>query len=468
MSAIQCGRFVRQLRNVLARHDLAGLNDGDLWRRYLRERSEAAFETLVRRHAPMVMGVCRRVLRNEQDAEDAFQATLLVLVRKGSRCQSPVKMANWLHGVAYRTALEARRAVAIRRAREAKVIPRTVISDDRCAELRPVLDEEIGRLTEKYRAAVVLCDLEGRTRQDVARLLGCPEGTVASRLARGRTMLAMRLARRGFPAALVVAALADGAAGAAVPAKLVQPITTVACWSGAANAVANPLLTVQVTALAEGAMKSMLLTKIKTAIAVCMVFGITTLGAGGAVSRSLAGASPEAQEQGRANPDDFRDRVRELKAQLQQLQTKVVRLEAEAPAQHDGGDLTKLFKHRVPFEIGVTESNEGGRVEILEVRGTRPRIEIGGQYLVRGKYVLPRGERGKLYLYQTAAWNQPSATLDLQVAEADKSEGEFTLIHSMLGPGYFHVVLAHPDKYSRMFANVYFGTGDNVLRKKTW
>jgi hypothetical protein len=215
-------------------------------------------------------------------------------------------------------------------------------------------------------------------------------------------------------------------------------------------------------------MKSMLITKIKTAIAVCLVIGLTAIGAGGPISRSLAGPAADTAEQGRANPDDFRDQVRELKQLLQHVQNKIARLEAEAQPQRDGHDVANLFKHRVAFEIGVTENSEGGRVEILEVRGTRPKIEVGGQYLVRGRYVLPRGERGKLYLYQTAEWNQPSATTDLQMADADKAEGEFTLVHSMLGPGYFHVVLAHPDRYSRMFANVYFGTGDNVLRKKTW
>jgi RNA polymerase sigma factor (sigma-70 family) len=468
MAAVRYGTFVRQLSNVLARRDLAGLTDGDLWQRYLRERNEAAFETLVRRHGPMVMGVCRRVLRNDQDAEDAFQATFLVLVRAGSLRQSPVKIANWLYGVAYRTASEARRAAAIRRAREAKVISRSPSSENRDAELWGVLDEELSRLPEKYRLAILLCDLEGRTRHDVARQLGCPEGTMASRLARGRSLLAVRLARRGFPAVLVAQALADGAAGASVSARLVHPITTAACCSGVAGAVGNSLLTVNVTGLAEGVMRSMLLTKIKTAIAVCLMVAMTAVGVGGSMSRTLAGATPDPPEQGRANSGDFLDRVRKLKAQLQQLQTKVVRLEAEAHAHHDGGDLAKLFKHRVPFEIGVTESNEGGRIEILEVRGTRPRIEVGGQYLVVGKYVLPRGERGKLYLYQTAEWSQPSATLDLQMADADKPEGEFTLLHGMAGPGYFHVVLAHPDRYSRMFANVYFGTGDHVLRKKNW
>ena len=133
----------------------------------------------------------------------------------------------------------------------------------------------------------------------------------------------------------------------------------------------------------------------------------------------------------------------------------------------DTTSLAKRFKYRVPFETGYTESKEGGSIKIREVWGTRPRIEVGGQYLVRGKYVLPPGERGKLYFYATAqgAWGM-TGTLDLQTAELDKQEGEFTLVHGMAGRGYFHLYLADPERYSRYFANVYFGTGDNVYRAK--
>src|SRR5262249_48381362 len=156
---------------------------------YVRGRDEAAFETLVRRHGPMVLSVCRRILRNQHDAEDAFQATFLVLVRRAATLRSPVTIANWLHGVAYRTALEARSLAARRRAREAAVLPRTMMPEDPWAELAPVLDQELGRLAERYRTIVVLCDLEGKTRKEVAGQIGCAEGTVASRLARGRSIL---------------------------------------------------------------------------------------------------------------------------------------------------------------------------------------------------------------------------------------------------------------------------------------
>jgi beta-lactamase regulating signal transducer with metallopeptidase domain len=127
--------------------------------------------------------------------------------------------------------------------------------------------------------------------------------------------------------------------------------------------------------------------------------------------------------------------------------------------------LAKRFKYQAPFELGRTQTKDGGRIEIREVLGTRPQIEIGGQYLVRGRYVLPHGERGMLYFYATAggAWGQ-TASLDLQSTPVDEHEGEFELIHGMAGPGNFHLILTDAERYSRWFADVYFGTGDNVYR----
>lgn len=449
------------------------MTEADLWQRYVQERDEAAFETLVRRHGPMVLGVCRRILRNEQDAEDAFQATFLVLIRRAASLQSPSTIANWLHGVACRTALEARNAAARRRAKEALVPPRTVMVEDPWAEFWPVLHQELGRLTEKYRAVVVLCDLEGKTRKEVARHLGWAEGTVASRLARGRSILAKRLARRGFAGALVAVALADSAALARVPAERMVATVTAASLSTAEGA-ANAFLSDKVIALTEGVVKSMMLTKVKSALAVLLVFGITALGAGGLISKNLA-AEPAEQAQSQSKPDDVHERVLELKQQLQQMQRKIDKLEQESQPRGgklDTGFLADRFKYRIRFETGFTENHEGGGIEIREVWGTRPKIEPGGQYLVKGEYVLPRGERARLYFYTTTegptvdgGWNQ-TATFDLQTADLDKQEGEFAVMHGMAGPGYFHLYLAHPERYSRCFANVYFGTGDNVYRKK--
>ena len=117
MAAGQLVEAVRQLRRIVEKDDVAGMPDADLVRRYVRQRDEAAFEVLVRRHGPLVLSVCRRVLRNSHDAEDAFQATFLVLVRKANTLRSPCTLANWLYGVAYRTALEARKTSAKRRSR---------------------------------------------------------------------------------------------------------------------------------------------------------------------------------------------------------------------------------------------------------------------------------------------------------------------------------------------------------------
>lgn len=143
MADSQLSKVVRQLRGALTRQDIAGLTEAELWERYVQERDEAAFETLVHRHGPMVLGVCRRILRNEQDAEDAFQATFLVLVRRAASLQSPSTIANWLHGVAYRTSLQARSAAARRRARETAVLPQTAMPEDPWAELRPVWNQEL-------------------------------------------------------------------------------------------------------------------------------------------------------------------------------------------------------------------------------------------------------------------------------------------------------------------------------------
>jgi RNA polymerase sigma factor (sigma-70 family) len=474
MAAIRATKFLWKFRGHLACQDALCLTDAELWKRYVQERDEIAFATLVRRHGPMVLSVCRRILRNVQDAEDAFQATFLVLVRKASSIHSPGALANWLHGVAHRTALEARGASARRRVLESAAVPRTEAIDDPGAELWPVLEQELGRLREQYRAVVILCDLEGKTRKEVAQQLGWAEGTVASRLARGRSQLAKRLNRRGFSSALVAVALAGSASSANDPADLLASTLAAASLSGLEGEVPKGLLSPSVTTLSEGVLKSMLLVKFKIAMAALLMLGITTLGMGALVTNTMATEAADSQDQGRTKPDNVQERVLEMKRQLQEMQRKLELLELETQAgQKDrkasDASVANLFKHKVAFETGFTEFTEGGHLEIKEVWGTRPKIEVGGQYLVRGKYVLPRGVRGKLYFYATAGgdWgNANLATLDLQMATADKQEGEFTLVHGMSGEGNFHLILSDEEKYSRMFANVYFGTGGNVLRNK--
>ncbi len=226
MTTQPTNEVLRHLHRTVLLHDGAGLPDGPLLARFVEGGDEAAFAALVRRHGPMVWGVCRRLLP-EHDAEDAFQATFLALFRKAASIRPREKVAGWLHGAARRAALLARRTAARRRSRERPAAhlpepeaPQRETWDD----LRPLLDEELSRLPEAYRSVFVLCDLEGRTRAEAARHLGCPEGTVAGRLARARAMLGRRLARRGVGLAAIAlpAVLARNAASAGVPPALVS------------------------------------------------------------------------------------------------------------------------------------------------------------------------------------------------------------------------------------------------------
>src|SRR5262245_55728521 len=226
MATGQRRQVLQHLRRAVLLRDGAGLTDGQLLECFLRRRDDAAFEALVRRHGPTVLGVCRRVLRNRHDAEDAFQATFLVLARKAAAIASRELLAGWLYGVAYNIALKANAANARRRARERQVtaMPEPeAAQQDLGSDLQPLLDVELSRLPERYRAPLVLCDLEGKTRKEAARQLGWPEGTLSGRLWRARAALAKRLAQRGLvlSGGALAAVLAQGAAPACVPAPLV-------------------------------------------------------------------------------------------------------------------------------------------------------------------------------------------------------------------------------------------------------
>jgi RNA polymerase sigma factor (sigma-70 family) len=179
---------IRQLRKAVLVRDGAGLTDGQLLTLFIEDCDPAAFEALLRRHGPMVMGVCRRLLRNPPDSEDAFQATFLVLVRKAASVVPREMVANWLYGVARTTALRANAVAAKRRKRERQVreMPDPeVVQPDLWHALRPLLDQELSRLPNNYRVAVVLCDLEGKSHKEAARQLGWPQGTLSGRW-RGR------------------------------------------------------------------------------------------------------------------------------------------------------------------------------------------------------------------------------------------------------------------------------------------
>jgi RNA polymerase sigma factor (sigma-70 family) len=271
--------FLRRLRCSLSLRRETETTDKELLQRFLENREEAAFAALVQRHGPMVLSVCRYVVQNAADAEDAFQATFLVLVRRAASIRRPQLLGNWLYGVAYRVAARARVQAARRRARETSEVE--MIATDPCREgneWSPVLHQELNHLPEKYRAPMVLCYLQGKTNQEAARLLAWPVGTVKGRLTRARELLRRRLTRRGvtLSGSLLAVALGPGAGSAAVPAALVDS-TVRAAMLVAAGHVATAGISTSVATLTKGVLQSMFLTRLT--ITCGIVLGVSLLGA---------------------------------------------------------------------------------------------------------------------------------------------------------------------------------------------
>jgi RNA polymerase sigma factor (sigma-70 family) len=283
VSTEERGTILRELRRLAARQ--AGiLSDRELMERFVSERDEAAFETILRRHGPMVLHVCGRILRDEHAAEDAFQATFLVLARKAGTLQRQESVGNWLYGVATRLALRTRADAARERDRQQGVTAKSCrdpLDELTVREAQQILDEELSRLPDRYRAALVLCCLEGLARDEAAQQLGCPAATVKSRLERARALLRQRLADRGLilPAALFASLLTEGLGEAALPARLMQP-TVKASTAFAAGSGPGALLSPTIVALAEGVLTTMTQTRRKLAMAVLM--GIALVGGGAA------------------------------------------------------------------------------------------------------------------------------------------------------------------------------------------
>jgi RNA polymerase sigma factor (sigma-70 family) len=281
MPTSQMSEVIQHLRRAGLLQDAAEVTDGELLKRFVSRREPGALEALVRRHGPMVWGVCRRILGDAHDAEDAFQATFLVLVRRAASVRANV--GSWLYGVAHRTALKARANRAKRQARERSVtgMPEPAGTDQEVwDDLQPLLDQELSRLPEKYRAVLVLRDLEGKTGREAARQLGCPEGTAASRLARARAMLARRLARRGLALSggALAAALSHGAASASVPAPVLSATLKAVTLVAAGQAAAAGAVSGTVAVLTEGVLKAMFLNKLMKVTAALLL--LATVGTG--------------------------------------------------------------------------------------------------------------------------------------------------------------------------------------------
>jgi RNA polymerase sigma factor (sigma-70 family) len=302
-----------------------GLSDGQLLARFVATRDEAAFATLVRRHGPMVLGVCRRVLHDYHDAEDAFQATFLVLARKAASVVVGHSLGGWLHGVACHTAMRAVAGISRRRSRERPMndSPHPEIMPAETQDWLPLLDRELALLPEKYRAALVHCDLEGRSRREAARLLGVTEGTLSSRLSRGRALLAKRLSARGLGlsgGALVLALTAD-ATSAKVPAILVMKTAKVAALVAAGHTAA---LSMPAVLLMKEVMKAMLLKKLRLAVgAVLVLVALGVVGFGYQASAGSGAAQAAPPDQPRNELEALRRENELLKLNLEVVLEKV-------------------------------------------------------------------------------------------------------------------------------------------------
>ncbi len=266
---------VADLGRVFRGETVSGLSEWQLLERYLERRDEIAFEALVARHAPMVLGVCRRVLGFTSDAEDAFQATFLVLVRRARDLSPRDAIGPWLYGVAVRVAARARSQAARRRSQATPL--ENTLADRPGRGLDPdlleILDTELRRLPGKYRSPLVLCYLEGRTHEEAARELQWPVGTVKGRLARGRELLRERLSRRGFaPAGGVLGLFASPEIIPPFDHPLLERIVGPAGRLMAGESLSQ-VVSRSVTSHVEGALSAMFLNKIRWAALAVMATG---------------------------------------------------------------------------------------------------------------------------------------------------------------------------------------------------
>jgi RNA polymerase sigma factor (sigma-70 family) len=268
------------LRRLAGAEGENNLSDADLLERFRAQHEEAAFTLLVQRHGPMVLAVCRRVLGDLHEAEDAFQATFLVLVRRASAIRKQASLASWLYGVAYRVANKARSRAATCRAHERKAVtamsspePSDALADP---ELRAALDEEMHQLPEKYRVPLVLCGLEGKTHEQAAQELRWPKSSVTARLARARDLLQRRLTSRGFAitAGVLTVLVAERTATAAVPATLTLATVRLALQTLTGTAAA----TAPAVALADHVLKGTTMNRLTATLALLLTVGLAAAG----------------------------------------------------------------------------------------------------------------------------------------------------------------------------------------------
>jgi RNA polymerase sigma factor (sigma-70 family) len=311
MATDQYRTFIHCLRHLVGAEAARALTDDELLDRFVSRGDEAAFEVLLWRHGPMVWSLCRRLLRQPQDVEDAFQATFLVMVRKAVAIHKRKALSSWLYKIAYRVALRARARSVSREQMERQAILRAShepVSDAIRNDLRVVVAEAVNALPDRFRGPIVLCYFEGKTHREAARQLGCPEGTVVSRLARARERLRALLTRRGLalPGAGVAGLLGGQARAAPMPRELFE--LTLQAGLRYATGTAADAVSTRVVALTQGVLQSMFMAKLSTAVALFVLLGLVAVGAltlGDRSSQAAMSAAP-AEDQAASDADEVR------------------------------------------------------------------------------------------------------------------------------------------------------------------
>jgi RNA polymerase sigma-70 factor (ECF subfamily) len=426
MTPGQTPPLLRFIRKVGAAESDADLTDSHLLARFAAARDEAAFAALVRRHGQMVLGVCRRVLADAHAAEDAFQATFLVLVRKAASIGRPDRLANWLYGVAYRTSLKSRSGEARRRGTElrADAAPGTApAADDEAArrELYLVLDDELSRLPEKYRTPLLFCCLQGHTHEDAARRLGCPRETLTTRLVRARALLRRRLTRRGIAwasACWTAGTLPD--AGAAVPPLLIESTTKAASVFAAGPVAVAGSVSAPAVRLAQGVLHAMFLAKVKLAAALICASGLASAAAVLCTRPTLAERPAErkseaAPKEADKNEKENEDKAKEDKKKLQGTWDIV-------SVERDGQDLTAKFNEVKFIFAGDEITIKGGK----ELKGE---FKLNASVTPRQIDIVPTDNKDRtmegIYEFKGTAANRKDHELKLCLHDAKQRPTEF-------------------------------------------
>jgi RNA polymerase sigma factor (sigma-70 family) len=384
-------------------HSGAGSTDGQLLDSFIRHKDKAVLAALVRRHGPMVWGVCSRMLRSHHDAEDAFQATFLLLVQKAATLPNREMVGNWLYGVARQTAVRMRALAARRGVRERQV---PVMPEPTSAEqsvwngVQPILDEELARLPQKYRVVIVLCQLEGKTLKDVARQLAIPPGTAASRLATARAMLGKRLSRRGVvvPGVFLGSVVSSSAASAGMPVAVssstIKTATLVAAGQRLEGAVSPT-----VAALVTGVTKAMLASKIKSVLVVALVVGLA-LGGGVVEVGLLGGLAAVAQQPGEPR----------ISGGKKEMPGPALANQGEKPKSEAGKDLD-LFQGTW-LVVGMEEG------------GNKIAVALNETFVVKGgKMTYCRDDKAQVTMKFTLTPGKTPKAIDLEFTDDGKEKG---------------------------------------------